>query len=220
MSWLSSALGDVGNVVKGVGHAAGSVLSNPLVDAGLAFIPGVGPLAAGAAGALGGALKPGGNFGSTLTGGLEGAASGLAGGAARGALGIGGAAAPAGVSALGASSAIPDAAMGLGGAAGAAAGTGGAGGLLGGIEGLAGQAGNFLTGNGGKNALGIAQGVNAALQQKKSTDYAKDALGSVEAAYNAKSPLRAQGLGTLAGTQAGNPYATGTPNAALQTGGY
>lgn len=212
MSWLSSALGDVGNVVKGVGHAAGSVLSNPLVDAGLAFIPGVGPLAAGAAGALGGALKPGGNLGSAISGGLEGAASGLAGGAARGALGVGGAAAPAGVSALSAGSAIPDSALGLS--------SGGGGGLLGGIEGLAGQAGNFLTGNGGKNALGIAQGVNSALQQKKSTDYAKDALGSVEAAYNAKAPLRTQGLGMLAGAQAGNPYATGTPNAALQSGGY
>lgn len=213
MSWLSSALGDVGNVVKGVGHAAGSVLSNPLVDAGLAFIPGVGPLAAGAAGAIGGALKPGGTFGSAISGGLSGAASGLAGGAARGALGIGGAAAPAGVSALGASSAIPDAAMGLSGATGAGAGAGGSGGILSGIEG-------FLTGNGGKNALGIAQGVNAALNQKQSTDYAKQALGSVEDAYNAKAPLRAQGLSTLASSQTGNPYATGTPNAALRPGGY
>lgn len=208
MSWLSSALGGIGHAVKGVGHGLGSVLSNPLVDAGLAFIPGVGPVAAGLAGAAGGLLKPGGNLGSALSGGLRGAASGLAGGALRGALGVGGAAGaagsavPAGVSALGASSAIPDAAMGLGSA-------GGSGGLLGGIEGLAGQAGNFLTGNGGKNALGIAQGINATLQQKQSNDYAKQALGSIEGAYNAKAPLRAQGLRTLTNSQAGNPYARG-----------
>lgn len=72
MSWLSS-----------IGHFAGKVLSNPIVEGASAFIPGVGPLITAGEGALGGILKPGGNIGSALTGGLQGAAAGLAGGGIR-----------------------------------------------------------------------------------------------------------------------------------------
>jgi hypothetical protein len=73
----------IGNAIKGVGHLAGKVLSNPIVEGASAFIPGVGPLITAGEGALGGLLKPGGNFGSALTGGLQGAAAGAAGGTIR-----------------------------------------------------------------------------------------------------------------------------------------
>lgn len=78
MSWLSSAVHGIGNAVKGVGHVAGEVLSNPIADAVIGMTP-LGPLGALGAGALGGLIKPGGNLGTTITGGLEGGASGLAG---------------------------------------------------------------------------------------------------------------------------------------------
>lgn len=209
MSWLSSALGGVENAVKGVGHAAGSVLSNPLVDAGLTFIPGIGPVAAGLAGAAGGLLKPGGNLGSAIKGGLEG---GLAGGGAQslagllgGGAGAAGAAGAAGQAASGAAAggAIP-------GVAGAAQAAGSSPGVLGSLEGLAGKAGSFLTGNNGGNALGLVGGVSSYLNQQKANDLAKQALGSVEQSYGERAPLRAQGLSTLAQSQVGNPYARGS----------
>lgn len=208
MSWLSSALGDVGSAVKGIGHAAGTVLSNPIVDAGLTFIPGVGPVAAGLAGAAGGLLKPGGNIGSALTSGAEGA---LAGGGAQslaGLLGGGaGAAGAAGQAAGGvggmAGSAVP-------GVAGAAQGAGSSPGILGSIEGLAGKAGGLLTGNGGANALGAVGALSSYLNQNKANDYAKQALGSVEQSYNERAPLRAQGLASLANSQSGNPFTRGS----------
>lgn len=113
MSWLSSALGDVGGAVKGA-------ISNPLVDAGLAFaLPGVGSLAGG------------------LLGGIPGASS---------------------------------------------------------IEGLLGKAGGLLTGNGGLNALGLAQGINAAGTQNKANNYANQALQTQQNAYNSEAPLRSQGI--------------------------
>lgn len=77
----------------------------------------------------------------------------------------------------------------------------------------------FLTGNGGANALGIAQGVNAATLQQKSNDYAKNALGTVQQSYNDRAPLRAAGLAGMlhpqtpslaplqSVMQTGNPYA-------------
>lgn len=82
-----SFFGNIGNAIKkgvtDVGHFAGNVLSNPIVEGASAFIPGVGPLITAGEGALGGILKPGGNIGSALTGGLQGAAAGLAGGGIR-----------------------------------------------------------------------------------------------------------------------------------------
>jgi hypothetical protein len=75
--------GAIGNAIKGAGHFAGKVLSNPIVQGASAFIPGVGPLITAGEGALGGILKPGGNLGSALSGGLQGAAAGAAGGSIR-----------------------------------------------------------------------------------------------------------------------------------------
>lgn len=209
MSWLSSALGGIGHAVEGIGHTAGQILSNPIVDAGLTFIPGIGPVAAGLAGAAGGLLKPGGNLGSAISGGLSGGLAGMGAQSVAGLLGGGAAGAGAGA-AGGAASAIPDSAI-------PAAGHGG---VLGSLEGLAGKAGDFLTGNGGKNALGIAQGINAALQQKQANDYAKQALGSVEGSYAERAPLRAQGIKGLLQSNTGNPYASGSPTAPMPVRGY
>lgn len=88
-----------------------------------------------------------------------------------------------------------------------------------GQSGLLGDLGSFLTGNGGKNALGVAQGVNAALLQKQASDYAKQAMGDVQSSYNERQPLRSAGIAgmlnpsvganaAVAGLpQTGNPYA-------------
>ena len=74
---------------------------------------------------------------------------------------------------------------------------------------LLGQAGQFLTGNGGMNALGVAQGINAAQLQQKSNQYATNAMGDVNASYNERAPLRAQALGVLPSAIAANPFARG-----------
>lgn len=193
MSWLSSA-------VHGIGHLAEKAA--PIVG----LIPGVGTLAGGVIGGLGG-LAAGDGLGGALKYGLEGAASGFGGGLLKGA--GGGAQSIASLAGGGAGGAIPDAALSvagpaiIGGPAEAAAG----GGLSGALSGLAGKAGGFLTGNGGKNALGVAQGIDSILQQRTSNQYAKDALNSVEGSYNQRAPLRAQGIQQLLSSQAGNPYA-------------
>lgn len=62
------------------------------------------------------------------------------------------------------------------------------------LGGLLKGAGSFLGGNSGLNALGIAQGVNAANLGKQATDYGKKSLGAVEGSYNAREPLRVAGL--------------------------
>lgn len=80
MSWLSNAVKAIGKAGKDVGHFAGKVLSNPIVQTASAFIPGVGPLITAGEGALGGLLRPGGNLGRAATGALSGAAAGFAGG--------------------------------------------------------------------------------------------------------------------------------------------
>lgn len=86
----------------------------------------------------------------------------------------------------------------------------GSSGILGSLSGLAGQAGNFLTGNNGANALGTVGAISAYLNQNKANDLAKQALGSVEQSYNERAPLRAQGLASLANSQAGNPFTRGS----------
>lgn len=169
------------------------------------LIPGVGTLAGGAIGGLG-ALAAGDGLSGALKYGLEGAASGLGGGLLKGSGALGS------VASLGADSAVPDAAMSVAGPAivgGPSEAAAGGGGFLGSLEGLAGNAGRFLTGNGGKNAIGAASALSSYLNQQKANNYAKEALGNVEDAYNQKAPLRAQGLATLAGAQRGNPYAGG-----------
>lgn len=83
----------------------------------------------------------------------------------------------------------PDTGMVTGGAAGS-----GGGGLLSDISG-------FLTGNGGRNALGIMQGVNAAQLGQKSNQFANDAVNSAQSAYAAKAPLRVAGIQGLLNPQ-------------------
>lgn len=67
---------------------------------------------------------------------------------------------------------------------------------------LAGEAKSAVTGNGGLNALGIAQGVSSILDQKKAGDYANKAVNTAQSAYDAKAPLRAQSLEQLLHPQA------------------
>src|SRR5882724_4580116 len=176
MSWLSSGL-------KKLGHIAA-----PIVHLGAEAAGGVGGfLTGGPAGAYAG-YKLGdklGNIGQDALSGanvrkhlgdnLLGAGEAAAGGyLAAGAPGLGNATAqiPGATSVasiLGhggetAGGAIPDAAMGIPSSA-------SNGGWLNTAEGVAGKAGSFLTGNGGKNALALAQGVNAILDQKKAENY-------------------------------------------------
>lgn len=79
--------------------------------------------------------------------------------------------------------------------------------------------GDFLGGNGGKNLLGLAQGVNAAMLQHKSNGLANNALGSVQSDYDSRAPLRQAGQAAMLHPEAGlqariaalpqgaNPYA-------------
>ncbi len=90
------------------------------------------------------------------------------------------------------------------------------------LPGVASAAGNFLTGNNGLNALGVAQGFNAALLQQKALQYAKDAEGTAMGNWKANDPLRTSGragmlnpkssvdISALPGIRrAGNPFARG-----------
>lgn len=208
---IGGTLGKIGQEAKiGVGKLA----SNPIVEgvAG-AFL---GPEASAALGALGRTLDTsnGGlhglqGVGDLALSGVKGAAAGYAGsklGSLASAIKNGGVSG--GVQSL-------EGMLGLGGAGAGqnpdGSPTGGGGGFVQGLEGLLGKAGGFLTGNGGLNALGVAQGVNAALQQKKAEDYAKNALGAVTQSYNERAPLRAQGIQSLQTAMKANPFATGTP---------
>lgn len=193
---LVHAVTDPGGWAKNIGHQA----TDPKTLIGLASalaLPGVGGALTGALGAvpgIGGALASGaGAIGSGLgaaEGAVGGALSHIPGASAVGsALGLGG-----GGAAEEAASAIPDSALGIG--------SGPTG-----LSGLLGKAGSFLTANGGKNALGLAQGVNAAMQSKKQNDLANQALKTVEGSYNERAPLRAQGLQGLMRKDTGNPYA-------------
>lgn len=114
---------------------------------------------------------------------------------------------------------LPGIAPAGGGASGGGNWLGSALGKLGKLPGVSGAA-NFLTGNGGLNALGTAQGINAALLNKKALEYAKNAEGTAMGNWNANDPLRKAGrAGMLAPKsdvdvsflpgirKAGNPFA-------------
>lgn len=211
MSWISSLLGGAKNVAGNIGstvkkavvdtgHEVGRAQNKDWVKAleaaGLAAT-GVGaPAAAGILGAgsmLGGAIAPGGNLGTAAGQGVKGAAlggaAGLAGGAVRGAM-----AAPSIGGVLQAGGAVKGALGAVGG--GSIPGLQGVGDFLGGAK-------NFLTGNGGGNALAAAQGVNAALLGKKSSDYAENAMGSVDQNWKERDPLRVAGQAGMLNPQAG-----------------
>lgn len=99
------------------------------------------------------------------------------------------------------------------------------GGALSKIPGLQGVS-DFLGGNGGKNALGALQGLNAAYNQQKASGMANNALGTVQAEWDRRAPLRAQGQAQMLNPGAGiaariaaipqgaNPYAPPTPKVA------
>lgn len=253
MSWLSSGIKAIGKgasnvgkaVVKGAkdtGHVVGQVASNPIVQGGLGLATGglAAPILAGVAGGL---LKPGGNIGQAAHGGLSGAVSGGIGKgigklapAALSAFGVGGG----GQNTAGIDTPIHD-----DGAGGNSYG-GGDQNLLGeindfakghipGLSGLEGFVndlglgkavsglGNFVTGNGGMNALGIAQGINAAALQNQSSGYAKDALHGVQDSYNQRAPLRVAGIQGMLNPQTNDigsltahsgPYGKGLPKIA------
>lgn len=72
--------------------------------------------------------------------------------------------------------------------------------------GVLGKVGGLLTGNHGMNALGAAGAVNAALLQNKANEYAKNALGAQQQAYNERAPLRTGGIQAMQSAMAANPY--------------
>lgn len=83
-----------------------------------------------------------------------------------------------------------------------------------------GKIASFVTGNGGLNALGIAQGVNAAVLGKQATDYGKQGLTAVQDSYNQRAPLRVAGLQGMLNPQTNDlsaltahsgPYGKGLP---------
>lgn len=197
MSWLSKATGihlNLKPLAPVIGGAVGSI------------IPGVGTaLGAGLGSFLSGVGNKQGVGKSLLQGGASALGGGLLGAAGRFAAPL----------AAGAASTM-----------GGGAGKPGAGGFQmpsmgqvgSGALGALGSAAGWLGENGGKNALGLAQGVNAAMLEKKAEDYAKNAQGSVQQSYNERAPLRAAGiqgmlkpqipdLSGLTGMAGRNPYA-------------
>jgi len=193
MSWFSDRTGiHWGNIGAPVGAAIGSI------------IPGVGTaIGAGLGQALGG-LGSGQNIGQAVKGGVA---------AGAGAQAIGGL-----VSKIPGISDLPGASGLLNGMnGGGTSGTGGSSILSGlgntgvgqALSSLGGGIGSFLTGNGGMNALGVAQGINAAQLQQKANQYATNAMGDVNASYNERAPLRAQALNVLPSAIAANPFARG-----------
>ncbi len=217
MAWYNSLkdlTGDIGKGATAVGHAVGSVASNPLVEGGLGLLTGglAVPVLAGLGGGL---LKPGGNLGRGLVGGAEGLAAGKLGNALGGLTGLGaggGAAGSAGAGGLG----------GIAQALGGAAGAGQSGALGGDLGSLLGGLGGWLGGNGGKNALGAAQAVNQALLQRQANQYATNAMGDVNAQWNAQAPLRAQAFAAIPQAINANPFSrvpTPAPGMAQPVGG-
>lgn len=80
----------------------------------------------------------------------------------------------------------------------------------------------FLTGNNGLNALGVAQGVNAAALGQKSSDYADQAANLATSRWNQQAPLRTAGVAGMLAPQSpftpppipgGNPFAMPQPQA-------
>jgi hypothetical protein len=84
----------------------------------------------------------------------------------------------------------------------------------GGLPGILSGVGDFLTGNGGLNAglTGIA-----ALRGSQSTDYARGALQTAQDAYNAKAPLREEGIAGMLNPGANTPDLSGL--AAIRSAG-
>ncbi len=210
-----------GGIIDRNRNFTGNLLKNLAPAA--AFIPGVGPLAAAAigagAGALGRGVQHGTNFGDIAK---QGAQSGAA---AYGLDKVAGAAS-AGAKAGGILGGAKSAAGALPGALKPVPVGGGLEGILGAIPGLGGAlggVGDFLTGNNGLNALGIAQGLNAAQLGQKSGNYAELAGANADRRWSSQAPLREKGIAgmlkpqpiDLSGLEAqrrqGNPFAVPQP---------
>ena len=208
MGW--NPIKKITNAVRGLGRLARGKWEEGLQDVGgglqvgAAFIPGLGPLAAGGIGALGGLMESGGDLSSALKSGL---------GAGIGKFGI------SKLSGL----------LGGGGAGGLQAPESDGGGFLGGAKDLLGGALDFLGGDGGKlgglknlAGLGLA-GASVLDNRSKRKDAEKsnaaqmklfqDFLGKAESAYDEKEPLRKKGQEALLkaveqhGSQGPGPFA-------------
>jgi hypothetical protein len=81
-----------------------------------------------------------------------------------------------------------------------------------------GRAGDWLTGNGGRNALGALQTVNAAYQGAQARAMANRAVRGQEAEWKANEPLRIEGRRRLLAGVPGNPFAA--PLGVSNDGGY
>lgn len=166
--WLGEAVHDIGGVVKKAAPLA-------------ALIPGVGPLAAGAIGALGSAAH-GDSVGQVVGSGITGYGGAKLIGAAKGALAARGAAGAAGAAAGGGGAAVAP-------VAGAAGGGGGIGGLVGGALDYAKKNPQVIAG-----ALGA---INAAGQQAKGANAVDRASGIALSDYNQTNPLRQRAVQML-----------------------
>ena len=223
MSWLSDRWGNGPSIkglessVKGTAHTVGDVLSNPVTQAiagGLLTATGVGaPLGAAilaGSGALGGALKPGGNLGSALggaaTGALAGGAGALAGKALSG--GLSGVPGVQGIEnffgdANGALTKIPGV-QGIenlltgGNPSGTGTSSGGLGGLVQSLSRIfGGGSGGPGGGSGMDKALLLASIAQQADQRQRQQDLQNKGLSYATDAYNAMAPIRSQGMSYL-----------------------
>lgn len=201
--------GTLGKIGQNVKVAAGKALSNPIVDAGLTFIPGVGPGIAAAAGAAGRALDTS-NGGLHGVGGLGSLAAGAAEGYGAGKLatgltsGIGSIINGGGLNADGSPMGVLDRLKGLV----TSGGAGVTGAISGGLNGLKGLlSGGGTPGASGGNSLldslllggSVASAAADKAKQQglidKSTQYATNA-------YDEKAPLRTKALAGLQNTTA------------------
>lgn len=192
--------------------AHGRVLDTSHGSVGLGDIAGAG-IKGGAMGALAGGLSHLPGIASHIPG-VSSVEGWLGGGAGAGAAGAAGQAA--GGAAGGSLNDISNAAVGSIGQAPSAGG------------GFLSSAARWLTGNGGKNALGLAEGVNAAMMGRKANQLQNRALGTAQQAYAERAPLRQAGMQGMLHPQTpsltpladpGNPYAKQIPPMLPQTPG-
>jgi hypothetical protein len=224
---VGGTLGQIGQNVKNtvtkaatdVGHAAGAVADNKYTKAAIMaglVASGVGAPAAAAimaAEGLGaGALKEGGGLkdalGGVVSGGLEGAAAGTAGGMLHGGIPSIGSAMDAIKGAGSKASSIYAAAKSIPGVSTVLDNVTS---KVPGMPALQGAT-DFL-GGGGRDALTALQMANAAMLSKKSSDYATNAMGSTQANWDERAPLRTAGQAGMLNPGAGiAPKIAGIPN--------
>lgn len=74
---------------------------------------------------------------------------------------------------------------------------------------IAGRAGNWLTANGGRNALGLATGVSGVLQQQRGNELMAQAAKAESQRWAENDPLRDAGRAGMLTGAPGNPFARG-----------